>query len=244
VEKWKPNWITWTFAALAVLVVVIMLVNTLRRPEELVLPDSTPPPDQTDGVSGANSNLTVVEVEPETVQAAIATLARPENYRRTVTVEQFWSGGSGSYEIAVAVRGPWTRADRTMPDGRVRHSITGPDTVHIWYNNEAEVYSASAGGISADSEQTIPTYEDILLLDPAGITAADYRSISGVSCIYTEAETEAYTLRYWVSVESGLLVAAEKLSGGEILYRMASLTVDQTEPADSEFTLPDGTVLQ
>ncbi len=34
------------------------------------------------------------------------TLARPEAYRRTVTVEQLWSGGSSSYEIAMAVSGP------------------------------------------------------------------------------------------------------------------------------------------
>ena len=67
----------------------------------------------------------------DSVQTAVATLARPQAYRRTVTVEQLWKGGSGSYEVAVAVRGEWTRTDRTMPDGRVRHTITGPEQVSI-----------------------------------------------------------------------------------------------------------------
>ncbi|MEI3363031.1 MAG: hypothetical protein V8R75_11015 [Oscillospiraceae bacterium] len=38
--------------------------------------------------------MAVVEVSPSTVQAAVKTLARPEAYRRTVTVEQLWSGGT------------------------------------------------------------------------------------------------------------------------------------------------------
>ena len=43
--------------------------------------------------------------------------------------------------------------------------------------------------------------------------------------------------------QSRLLVAAEKLLGDETVYRMLSLTVDQTEPTAAEFTLPDGTFL-
>ena len=143
----------------------------------------------------------------------------------------------------MAVSGPWTRTDRTMPDGRVRHTITGPEDVYIWYNNEAAVYTSPVGDITADHELPIPTYEDILSLDVESIIAADYRTISNVACIYAEAQTGEYTLRYWIGVDSGLLVAAEKLLGDETVYRMLSLTVDQTEPTAAEFTLPDGTFL-
>ena len=54
---------------------------------------------------------------------------------------------------------------------------------------------------------------------------------------------EGYVLRYWVSVETGLLAVAEKLLDGETVDRMAALTVDQTVPDEENFTLPDGTVL-
>lgn len=242
-DKRKLNWITWSFVVLTVLVLAMMLANTLRSPTEIVLPDSSTSPDSTDGTLGDGGDMLVVEVNPSTVQAAIATLDRPEAYRRTLVIEQIWSGGSGSYDIAEIVRGSWTRTDRTMPDGRVRHTITGPEDVYIWYNSERSVYHGAAGEISADNELPIPTYEEILELDPESITAASYQDLTGVACIYTEAQVGEYTLRYWVSVESGLLVAAEKLTGGDIVYRMTALTVDQTEPAESEFTLPDGTVL-
>ena len=49
------------------------------------------------------------------------------------------------------------------------------------------------------------------------IAAADYRSVSDVNCIYVETvqDPEGYTQRYWVSVETGLLVASERLLEGE-----------------------------
>jgi len=244
VDKRSLKWITWGVVVLAVLIIVGMLVDTMHRPGQITLPDPDAVTDQTESdASGTGGALNVVEIKPETVQTAIATLSRPEIYRRTVTVEQFWSGGSGKYEVAVNVCAPWTRTDRTMPDGRVRHTITGEDTVYIWYNNERTTFSAPVGDVSADAEQGIPTYEEILQLPVENIVTADYRSISEVRCIYVEAQEGEYLLRYWVSVDTGLLVAAEKLLEGETIYRMGSLTIEQTEPAAEEFTLPDGTVL-
>lgn len=241
-DKRNLNWITWGFIVGTVIVVVMMLMNTLHRPEHIVLPDTSTASDQVaedpDTVSNA---LMVVEITPKTVQSAIATLSRPEAYRRTVTVEQFWSTGSGSYETTVTVSGGWTRMDRTMPDGRVRHSIIGPEETCVWYNNEAEIYRSAVGAVSADNEQCIPTYEDILDLPVEAISTADYRVLSDIRCIYVEAAEEDSQMCYWVSVDTGLLVAAEKLLDGQRGYRMEALTVDQTEPAATEFTLPDGT---
>lgn len=241
-DKRNLNWITWSFIVGTVIVVVMMLMNTLQRPKHIVLPDTAITSDQITEDPGTDGNaLAVVEIAPETVQSAIATLSRPEAYRRTVTVEQFWSSGSGSYETTVTVSGSWTRMDRTMPDGRVRHSIIGPEEACVWYNNETEIYRSAVGAVSADNEQFIPTYENILDLSVETISTADYRVLSDIRCIYVEAAEEDVQLRYWVSVDTGLLVAAEKLLDGERVYRMEALTVDQTEPAATEFTLPDGT---
>lgn len=245
-DKRNLNWITWGFIVLTVLAAFLMLSGTLHRTSHITLPAPGDSQGQTAEDPDTNNDmLTVVEVLPETVQAAIETLSRPENYRRTITIEQFWNGGSGTYEITVTVSGPWTRTDRTMPDGRVRHTITGEGTAYVWYNNEETVYTAPAGEITADNEQSIPTYEDILELPVEEIAAADYRAASGLNCIYVETaqSAEGYTLRYWVSVDTGLLVAAEKLLDGSPVYRMGAPAVDQTETAAADFTLPDGTVL-
>lgn len=243
-EKRKLKWLTWGIVTFMVLAVGLMLSGTLRRTAHITLPESESSAEQDSEVPGASNNaLTVISVTPVTVQAAIETLFRPEAYRRTVTVEQLWGSGSGAYEVTVTVNGPWTRTDRTMPDGRARHTMIGPERAYVWYNNEKNVYSGPVGAISADIEQSIPTYEDILALSSEQISAADYRTISDVDCIYVEtAEDDAgYVLRYWVSVDTGLLTMAEKLENGSTVYRMAALSVDQTSATEDSFCLPDGT---
>ena len=239
------NRITGVFLTVTVLAVVVMLLNTFRQTAHITLPDTG----QSAGTGGENDPeggvLTVIQVTPETVQAAVATLARPADYSRTVTVEQFWQGGSGSYTAAVAVSGGWTRTDRTLSGGRVRHTLTDGETTYIWYDEEEAVYTAPAGNISADAEQTIPTYEDVLRLPTGAIAAADYRILSDIRCIYVETTPDpaGYSLRCWVSVDTGLLAAAERICDGEVVYRMAAPTVDQEAPDTGNFTLPDGTIV-
>lgn len=239
------NHITGIFLTVTVLAIVAMLLSALRRPTRITLPDTGQNTGAEQGDISEGDALTVIQVTPETVQAAVATLFRPSDYSRTVTVEQFWGSGSGTYTASVAVSGGWTRTDRTLPGGRVRHSLTNGETTYIWYDNETAFYTAQAGGISADEEQTIPTYEDILDLPAEAIAAADYRLLSDIRCIYVETAEDAagYSLRYWVSVDTGLLAAAERLRGEEVVYRMAAPGVEQTAPDAENFTLPDGTVL-
>jgi len=240
----RRNWITWVFVAATIAIVALMMLGSLQKPEPIQLP-------VTDSVGDENSSdteydaLTVIDVTPETVQLAIASLARPADYSRDITVEQIWSKGSTATETSVSVRDGWTRTDRSLPGGQIRHTITDGETTYIWYNTEDTVYVTAAGEISADMEQGIPTYEDVLLLPVDSIITADYRTISKVNCIYVETEPDesGYEERYWVSVETGLLVAAEKLVDGEPIYRMASLAIDKTVPGAERFTLPDGNAL-
>lgn len=239
----KRNGITWAFIVVTLLAVVLMMLGTFRRPTRIQLPAADPAPESSSGeVETEQSALTVISVKPDTVQAAISSLSRPEAYGRTVTVEQIWDDGSNTMKLQTAVLNGWSRTDRTLPGGQVRHTVTDGAVTYIWYNSESAVYEAPAGDISADAEQMIPTYEDILELSVETILMADYRTISDVNCIYVETVQDAhgYALRYWVSVDTGLLVVAEKLLEGETVYRMAALTLDDTAPTAGQFVLPDG----
>ncbi|MFR4559848.1 MAG: hypothetical protein ACLT5P_00590 [Flavonifractor plautii] len=108
--------------------------------------------------------------------------------------------------------------------------------------------SGPADGHSADLEgQRIPTYEDVLEMEQDAIAAAGYEEKGGLACIYVETGEDAlgYVEKYWVSVDSGLLVCAEQWKGEELTYRMTSYAVstDRTLFGLTEFALPDGTVL-
>lgn len=245
-EKRKLNRVAVGFVVLVVIVLFLMLTNSLRRSSRITLPEEgDAAEEQAEDTASGGDALTVIAVTPETVQTAIETLRRPEQYSRTIRVEQVWSGGSGSFETTVTVSGRWTRTDRTLADGQVRHTITDGETTYIWYDSGHTVYSGPAGDITPDDEQAIPTYETILDLPVEAISVADYRSVSDVNCIYVETvqDPEGYAQRYWVSVETGLLVASERLLEGETIYRMASLTADLSTPSADRFILPDGTVL-
>lgn len=246
-ERRNLNRIITLVLTAVIVLVALMLTGSLHRPASIILPAETAASEQPSGSpEDAAGALTQVAVTPVTVQTAIETLARPEQYRRTVSIQQMWDGGSGSWETTVTASQPWTRTDRTLTDGRIRHTVTDGESTYIWYNAETTVFTAPAGSITPDAEQSIPTYEDVLLLPTRDIVAADYRTIGEqVNCIYVETAEDAYgySLRYWVSVDSGLLVAAEKLQRGETTYRMWETAIDLAPALTDEFTLPDGTKL-
>ena len=241
--------------ALAAVIILVVLaavlysfsMNLFGPTPELVLPDpdataSTGPSAEPSGGQGG----VLVEVSPQTVQSLIASLSRYESYSRTAAVEYFDGGQSvGTASARVWADGGWIRTDVTLASGRVEHAILGDGRLWLWYDRESTVYQGPAEDLSADLIQRVPTYEDVLLLKPEDITAAGYEEREDQPCVYVEAGTElGYTERYWISVDSGLLVAAETEKDGEVVYAMTAR--DVVSPLDETqgiFVLPDGTVL-
>ena len=128
---------------LVLLVVAFMVRGSLREPEKIVLP---PEPSTAEPSCPTVDNEAVdrVEVRPDTVQSAIEVLARPRVYTRTITVERYWSGGSGVSVITAAAADGWLRLDVTETDGQTRHVITGDDAVYIWYGSSRMVYPGAS----------------------------------------------------------------------------------------------------
>lgn len=211
----------------------------------------SPPATQGPGQTFSQDGLILVEVTPDTVQEVVATLSRLDSYSRVITVEQFWADDTRENGMASAVTqtrvwvdGGYTRADLTLASGRERTVIVGPDTLWSWTWGEYACYTGAADSLDADLAQYMPTYEAILDLEPEQIVGAGYERKEGVDCILTEAVSGpmGYTRKYWVSVESGLLMAAEAWEGERLIYRM-SATQGSALGEDAEFRLPDGTVV-
>ena len=215
---------------------------------DVVLPDvgsSTTGESENPGQSGALPDQAVA-VTPKTVQKVIATLHRSDSYYREMTVEQFWGDTSDTTTLQVWMDGDWTHVRQLLPNGAGRHDLVGPETVYYWYDGSSRYESAPADDHSSDLAQRLPTYETVLELDTASITDAGYQLLQDSPCVYVEAKNEEFssTKRYWVSVDSGLLVCAETLHGENLLYRMTAFTPIQSPcPASASFELPDGTVL-
>lgn len=233
-----------TLSVLVLLVVFFLLRGTMSRPQHVVLPEEGAGNESVgDPAENTGDAISRIDIDPSTVQIAIATLQRPEQYTMKVTIERYSDFGSGTDTARAAASDGWMRIDMTRGT-ETRHVLTNGEITHIWYGSSRDFYTGAAA-LSADEEQGIPTYEDVLALETETILFADYRLINEVDCIYVEtAPSEAgYVQRYWVSVSSGLLVAAEKLFDGEAVYRMVGTDLNLESVQTADFTLPDGTVL-
>lgn len=213
---------------------------------QVVLPTSSVGLGNGSASTGPDQSYLRVEVTPQTVAGVVATLARPESYYRELTVETFWPEGSSFSQVQTWQDGGWSHVRQTMPSGVVRHDLTGEGVLYYWYDGFQSYGQTPADERSSDLAQHIPTYETVLELDPSHIISAGYERKGDLPCVYVEVRPQGgHTLeRYWVSVDNGLLVAAELEEDGQVVYQMSAWTPVQSPcPAGAHFTLPGGEVL-
>lgn len=239
-------------AMLITVVIVVAMFTSFGRglfsndTPKITLPDVSGITSSDNSHASQSDEFLTVSVTPETVQNVIATLTRSGSYYREVSTESFWTGGSSVSTIQTWVDNGWSLILQTMPSGVIRHDLVGAEEAYFWYGSSSSYQTQPSDQLSADLAQRMPTYETVLALDTALITAAGYELREGIACIYVEVEDEelGYLNRYWVNIQSGLLISAETESDGILIYRMTAYPPIQTPcPADISFALPDGTVL-
>lgn len=202
-------------------------------------PDTSTTPD-------IESHAQRIEVTAGTVQAVIASLDRADSYYRPLTVQTYWDGGSSITSVQTWVDGGYTYSRVVLPSGVVRYSLSDEAAVHYWYSGSSTYMTAPRNSLNADLAQRIPTYEDVLDLPTDRIHDAGYSAYGDHPCIYVETTADELGCleRYWVSVESGLLVAAETEKDGQVvLSANATYPITAPCPSNVRFALPDGTVL-
>lgn len=200
------------------------------------------------GNTAEPDRYTRIEVTPATVQEVIRTMIplQPESYHRTITVETALGDGTmGTTANQVWVDFGWTMVKSVWPNGVTENTIVGEGKVYRWFDGDWTYKSWDGEDQDVDMAQRIPTYEDVLDLEKKLITATGYEDRNGLACVYVEvAENELGNReRYWVSVETGLLVAAETKKGDETVLSMSSGVVERPVGQGTSFTLPDGTAL-
>lgn len=182
------------------------------------------------------------KVKPSTVQATIRTLSRAAAYSRTVTAESFWDGGSSAKKLECHVREGDMRLAITG-DGDAKNLLVLGSTLYIWYSDSSRIFETTIldpGDTALDEYTGILTYEELLELDVSQISDAGYTKYADEMCIYAEytAGVLGYTSRVYVSIDTGLLMGAERYDGDTIIYRMTSDAPVIDTPEDSFFTAP------
>ena len=229
--------------ALAAVAVLVLLLLPGRQPAtpEVHLPTPQPTENPAPSTPQDAAGGQVIAVTPETVQTALATLRRSDSYSRSLTVQDYWSGGSRVRTVQVWVRGDFLRLAVTTagdPAPAQENILIRGEEKWIWYADSTRVYSGPALEGDADAYQTSLTYEGLLAADPADILEADYRSYAEINCIFVQWRDGAYVSELFIDPATGLLMGERRYEGDILIYTMDSSVPDLTTPNESIFTAP------
>lgn len=240
---------------IAVLIAIVLVVAVFgsfglslfsTQTPKITLPDLSPDSSTTDISSTTDDPALRIEVTTETVQAIIASLDRATSYYRQLSVQTNWPGGSGITSVYTWTDNEYSFVRSVSPSGITRFYLCEGNTVYYWYDGNSTWHTAPTDSLSPDLTQRIPTYEDVLALDPEQISDAGYGAYGNYPCIYVETHEDefGYLERYWIGVDSGLLIAAQTTKGDEVIYSVnVTSPIQMPCPTDAVFALPDGTVL-
>lgn len=200
---------------------------------------------------GQENNYPLVEVNAGNVKTVIETLSRPDSYYSRVEVCRYWSDGSSQTEAEIWRDGSRSRIVIISGEDDTKNIIITEEDIYIWYADDAYCYSAKTadlGSLSglADDYLMIPTYEDILSIADEFLISAEYtehEEYDGIDCILVRTTNDllGYETYYWISLESGLLIAADAYEYGELAYSMRQTQYAYISPDPGNFVLPDGT---
>jgi hypothetical protein len=242
-------------AALFVVTAFILLQNRAGDLPDIVLPSSSPPlstiaPDRTPGVNDTaaplptSSDLMAGKVEIDRTNAGQVLKAMPKQsgYSAVWQVEWYWEGGSsGALERHIYGKDGYLRSEVYDSDGvLLQNQVTGNGNAFLW-TPSGPYHATVVGGVSAENEAGIATYDRLLTYTPDEILSAEYLVWEGAPCLYVESKQSGsvYVDSWWISLENGCLVRMEKTLDGILKYSCVLQTVTLTSPADELFRLPD-----
>lgn len=231
--------ITAAIAAALVWLVFIFVPSSSVETVPVVLPTPAVSDSSADESNNQSGNDTVINISPGTVQAAISTLSRADNYSRVLNITNYWSGGNSQQQINVWVQGDSSRFTISGQGISKNVLINGTD-LWIWYSDSKDIYHGSAHSGDADEYQALISYEHLLELDKSLITDAGYEIYHDETCIYAKYTdgSYGYATKFWVSVNTGLLMGSETYDGEMLIYSLFSSAPDISTPDESIFKLP------
>lgn len=240
----KRKHVGWIIFLCAVLLAIILAVCLTGRPRNAItLPTGSA--DVAAVKEQANYQLKDANITVDNVQQVIASMKRPSSYSASVTNTLYWSGSWQKINATTYVHDGISVTEYKNAQGAADHYVAIRDNLYYaWRNGSTTQYTASTGSISADDTSMIPTYETVVSADKQTITAAGQRTVNGEACIYVTVQADnGYSLTYWVSTVSGLLIQADYTKDGDLVRSVVLENIQSKTPDDAWFQLPDGTSL-
>lgn len=238
--------IVYGFIGIILLVVVVIVIvrvwgSSVDTPSiDVPSPSSGTQP----GLLDDDGNL--LNVDTDTVQELVKSLSRASAYNIGYELTTFYAGGEAKAAINVWQNGGRFLISRTG-NNRNKNILISDGQIHIWYAGSGPVFTADLEDYdfsTLDKYAGLITYEELLDIPAEDIIDAGYTDRQGTGCIYAEYESsnnyvnQNYTNRLYISAESGLLIEAEVLEGGEQIYNLKAHIINMSAPDDGIFQPP------
>jgi hypothetical protein len=245
----KAAWIaTPAVVIIAVLVLLLTQSGGEEQRQEIVLPSAATDA-ATESTAPTASSSAFVQIDRDNVLMSLATLQRPDCYYQSFTVERAYDGGTAMEQVNVWRQNDLYRIDLVPETGVGKCYLTDGQTLYLWYTDEeTATQTVLPEGWTADDLMGIPTWEDVFDLTAEDILEASTVELSGgETCIYiqypgTGDDVQEYG---WIGLDSGMLLQAHTVSGGDLTYRMVQTELQTLTATDAAFEtcflLPDGT---
>lgn len=223
------------------------LLPNLRRPapENLSLP---PSPSLYNPVSGGSIAPAVTEVpaeiisvNPETVQAVLKTIYRPENYTAVYSTTWHYDSTQLSTYTNIYARGGAVKIETLDSYGQIdTYYLTDGKILCFWEDKSLILTTVSMGERGTDNPARIPTYESIFDSDKSDILSAAYEIHDGRPYVVLLTGGPVYDTTWWISLDTGLMHRAELTEkDGSPAISVEMLIYDLKYPDEDLFILPD-----
>ena len=228
--------------AVVIIVVIVFFVKTLSSPYDSHAINMPSPAVDSSG-NTSDDGINRVEVTPETVKAVLGTLSRAESFSRTYSIKTYWDGGESESNLSYWQKGSNIRMSISQNE-TIRNILVIDNDLYVWYDGSSGIFksklSESSVAREVDKFSGLVTYEDIMEVPQEDILNAGYDVHSGQSCIIVEYKSGEldYVNRLYISVDNGLLIAAEKYDGETLIYSMESDSPELSTPSDEIFAIP------
>ena len=228
--------------AVVIIVVIVFFVKTLSSPDDSHAINMPSPAVDSSG-NTSDDGINRVEVTPETVKAVLGTLSRAESFSRTYSIKTYWDGGESESNLSYWQKGSNIRMSISQNE-TIRNILVIDNDLYVWYDGSSGIFksklSESSVAREVDKFSGLVTYEDIMEVPQEDILNAGYDVHSGQSRIIVEYKSGEldYVNRLYISVDNGLLIAAEKYDGETLIYSMESDSPELSTPSDEIFAIP------
>ena len=239
-----------TLAFVLILVIALFILGQRERSQNKIqLPDAhSEISDSTPVDTEGDNNL--LSVDNQNVIDILTSMNRADFYHQLYSVEVGNGIDTAASTVELWVCEQFKQAQVTT-SRNTKTVVSDGENIWIWYvSDHGYTNFLLTEDLTFEDVLGLPAFDYLNVLETAHITEAEYLILeegnSETACIFLAAQQEEDAdVRYWISLETGLLYEADAMNNSTQVYHVQQTAFDllasEDEVFSDKFILPDGT---